>query len=77
MGSVRKDANEVSVVAPISEFLDFMTPIDKNAVPLGVLIALAAKRKLEDLKQVPFHLSRTTISVEDKNLVVTFKRLPE
>lgn len=77
MGSVRKDANEVSVVAPITEFLDFKAPIDNKVVPLGLLIALAAKRKLEELEIVPFHLSRTAISVEDKNLVVTFKRLPE
>lgn len=77
MGKVKKGTDTISVAAPAKEFLDMEVPvygkIEGKLPRLGYFIALAAKKKLEDLNQVPFHLSQVSIGIENNNLIVTFK----
>jgi hypothetical protein len=83
MGKIRKNNDEIAIIADLKEFLDMEVPeVGRNperrfCVPLGLLIGVAAKKKLEDLDQVPFHLSRLKIELEGKQLKVTFKKIPE
>lgn len=76
MGKIVKKEKEISLFASVKEFLDFPVPVYKENIPLGYLMAIAVKKKLEDLDQVPFHLSKVNIEIEDKQIKVTF-RLPE
>ena len=80
MGKIRKKDDEIAIVADLKEFLDMEVPSPGRArfmVPLGFLVGVAARKKLEDLDQVPFHLSRVKIELEGKQLKVTFKKLPD
>jgi len=83
MGRIRKGKDEIAIIADLKEFLDMEVPeVGRNperrySVPLGLLIGVAAKKKLEDLDQVPFHLSRLKIEMEGNQLKVIFKKIPE
>ena len=79
MGKIRKKDDEIAIVADLKEFLDMEVPSPgrpRFSLPLGFLVGVAARKKLEDLDQVPFHLSRVKIELEGKQLKVTFKKLP-
>lgn len=81
MGRIRKKDDEIAIVADLKEFLDLEVPSPgpepRFTLPLGLLVGVAARKKLEDLDQVPFPLSRVKIELEGKQLKVTFKKLPD
>ena len=80
MGKIRKKYDEIAIVADLKEFLDMEVPSPGRArftLPLGFLMSVAARKKLEDLNQVPFPLTRVKIELEGKQLKVTFKKLPD
>jgi len=80
MGKIRKKDDEIAIVADLKEFLDMEVPSPGRArfmLPLGFLVGVAARKKLEDLDQVPFPLSRVKIELEGKQLKVTFKKIPD
>lgn len=80
MGKIRKKDDEIAIVADLKEFLDMEVPSlgrTRFTLPLGFLVGVAARKKLEDLDQVPFHLSRVKIELEGKQLKVTFKKMPD
>ena len=80
MGKIRKQEDEIAIIAELKEFLDMEVPSPGRArftLPLGFLVGVAARKKLEDLDQVPFPLSRVKIELEGKQLKVTFKKLPD
>ena len=76
MGKIKKTDQEISIIADVKEFLDFPVPDPKGEprLPLGFYIAIAAKRKLQELKHEPFHLSLSMVEIDDGKLKVTFSR---
>lgn len=83
MGKIRKQEDEIAIIAELKEFLDMEVPNfgretkQRVTLPLGFLVGVAARKKLEDLDQVPFPLTRVKIELEGKQLKVTFKKLPD
>ena len=80
MGRIRKKDDEITIIADLKEFLDMEVPSPgpvRFTLPLGFLVGVAARKKLEDLDQVPFLLSRVKIELEGKQLKVTFKKMPD